>query len=69
MVIKEFYGTRQDGVKLYKHYSNENLMIQKLGTDEIYSEAIDVEFKNYQYVETDMPIEEEENIEGGDETV
>ena len=66
MVIKEFYGTRKDGIKLYKHYSNENLMIQKVGTDEIYSEAIDVEFKNYQYVETDMPIEKEENNLSGD---
>ena len=57
MIVKEFYRTRKDGVNLYRTYSDANLMIQKVGTDEIYSEAIDVEFCAYEYVETDTLIE------------
>ena len=52
MVVKEFYRTREDGVNLYKTYSNEGFYIQKVGTDEVYSEAIDVENAPYVYVET-----------------
>ena len=43
MVKKEFFMTRQDGVRLFKSYSDQNLYIQKLGTDEVYDSAIDVE--------------------------
>ena len=57
-IIKEFYITRLDGVNLYKSYSDKNLLIQKVGTDEIYSEAIDIEGAPYVYVETDQLIEE-----------
>ena len=57
MVKKEFYETRKDGVNLYRTYSDQNLQIQKVGTNEIYDEAIDIETATYEYVETDMPIE------------
>ena len=60
MVVREFYGTRKDGVNLYRNYSDQNLKIRKVGTEEIYDEAIDVEFAPYFYEETDMPIEVEE---------
>lgn len=60
MVIKEYYRTREDGVKLYRNYSDEKLKIVKLGTDEIYDEAIDVENAPYIYLETATPIETEE---------
>ena len=53
MIKREFYKERNDGVKLYKTYSDENYRIQKVGTDEIYDEAIDVESSNYEYIETD----------------
>lgn len=56
MVVKEFYRTRNDGVNLYKSYSNAGYMIRKVGTDEIYSEAIDVEFAPYVYEETNKLI-------------
>ena len=58
MIKREFYKERNDGVKLYKTYSDENYRIQKVGTDEIYDEAIDVESSNYEYIETDEKIEE-----------
>lgn len=57
MLKREFYETRKDGVNLYRSYSDQNLQIQKVGTNEIYDEAIDIETATYEYVETDMPIE------------
>ena len=63
MIVKELYTTREDGVNLYKTYSDENYYIQKVGTDEVYSEAIDVEDTEYEYVETNQKIEEENETE------
>lgn len=57
-VVREFYITRYDGVNLYKSYSDKNLMIQKVGANEIYAEAIDVENAPYKYVETNQPIDD-----------
>ena len=59
MIKREFYKERNDGVKLYKTYSDENYRIQKVGTDEIYDEAIDVFPIQYNYEETDEKIEVE----------
>ena len=59
MIVREYYKTRNDGVNLYKTYSDEEYMIRKIGTDEIYEEAIDVENAPYEYEETDIKIETE----------
>lgn len=40
-----------------KTYSDEGFYIQKVETEEIYSEAIDIPTANYEYVETDKKIE------------
>jgi hypothetical protein len=61
MIIKEFYRTRNDGVKLYRTYSNDNKQIRKIGTDEIYEEAIDVADALFVYEETDVPINDVSN--------
>lgn len=42
-----------------KTYSDEGYYISKVGTDEVYSEAIDLPSMGYTYEETDKPIEEE----------
>lgn len=65
MIVREFYKTRKDGVNLYKTYSDNNMYIRQIETGIEYSEAIDVEFANYTYEETDTPIEhiEEPTIE------
>lgn len=63
MIQKEFYRTREDGVNLYRTFSDTGFYIQKVGTNEVYSEAIDVEFAKYEYIETEdliEPIIEEE---------
>jgi hypothetical protein len=57
MIIKEYYRTRNDGVNLYRTYSNANFKIQKVGTNEVYDEAIDVEGASYIYIETNEPID------------
>lgn len=38
--------------------SENNMMIRKVGTEEIYSEAIDLDFVDNRYIETDIPINE-----------
>lgn len=60
MIIKKFYLTREDGINLYKTYSDQNFMIHKIGTEEIYDEAIDIESAPYEYEETEEKIEQEE---------
>lgn len=67
MIITE---TRSDG--LIRTYSDSGKKIQKVGTDEIYDEAIDLATSGYTYVETDESdeISAEEAlsiITGGDE--
>ena len=57
MIRREFYRTRKDGVKLNKTYSDEGYYIRKVGTDEVYSEAVDVEDAPYEYEETSEKIE------------
>lgn len=57
MIFKEYFATRKDGVKLNKTYSSEGFKIRKVGTNEIYDEAVDVENAPYIYEETDEKVE------------
>ena len=63
MVIREFYRTRNDGVDLYRSYSDAGLQISKVGTDEVYDEAVDIADAPFAYEETDDP------IDSGDPTI
>jgi hypothetical protein len=56
MITKEFYMTRKDGVLLFRTLSDNGLKIRKVGTDEVYDEAIDVQGAPFVYEETDTPI-------------
>ena len=60
MIIQE-----QIGNDLVKTYSDKGMMIRKIGTDEIYSEAIDPKRFNREYEETDIPIEQHDELEEG----
>lgn len=62
-IVKEFYVTRRDGINLYKTYSDEGYQIRKIGTEEVYDEAIDIETSNHEYEETRNKIDTENNIE------
>lgn len=57
MIVREFYGTRFDGVNLYKTYSDTNHYIRQKETGVVYSDAVDVEDAPYTYEETDELIE------------
>ena len=59
MVIREYYMTRKDGVKLYKTRSDENFKLRQVETGNIYDVAIDVENAPYTYEETEEKIEME----------
>lgn len=61
MIVREYYRTREDGADLFKTYSDSGYFILQNETGHKYAEAIDVEFKNYTYSETDelIPLEEE----------
>lgn len=52
MIKREFYKTRNDGVNLYRSYSDINHYIKQNETGVIYTEAIDVEDAPYTYSET-----------------
>ena len=58
MIIQE-----QIGNDLVKTYSDKGVMIRKIGTEELYSEAIDPKRFNREYEETDIPIEQHEEID------
>ena len=55
MIVQEII---EDNTNLVKTYSNAGFMIRKIGTDELYSEAIDPKKFNREYEETDIPIEQ-----------
>ena len=66
MIIREFFKTREDGVNLYRTYSNQGFMVRQIETGVLYSEPIDIEDALYTYEETDELIERgyagEENL-------
>lgn len=63
MIVKEFYKTREDGVNLYRTYSTDCFKLRKIGTDEIYDEAIDIDKTPYEYEETEESIEQNKEDE------
>lgn len=62
-IKKEFYKTRSDGVNLYRTYSDDGKVIQKVGTDELYDEAIDVQGSPFVYTETQNNITDYNEVE------
>ena len=57
MIVQEII---EGNTTLVKTYSDKGVMIRKIGTDELYSEAIDPQKFNRQYEETDILIQQEE---------
>ena len=56
MVVQEII---EGNTALVKTYSDKGVMIRKIGTDELYSEAIDPKKFNREYEETDILIDQE----------
>ena len=61
--LKEMIIQEQIGNDLVKTYSDKGMMIRKIGTEELYSEAIDPKKFNREYEETDIPIEQHDEID------
>lgn len=60
MIDTVFYRTREDGVNLYRTFTDQNVYIHQEQTGVNYPiEAIDVEDAPYTYTETDIPVEAE----------
>ena len=57
MIIKEFLKAREDGVNLYRYYSDKSVMLRQVETGILYGEPIDIEDAPYTYEETDELIE------------
>lgn len=62
MIVEEIITIK--GRELKKRYSDEDYYIKKVGTEELYAEAIDSLTATYQYEETDKKIHEEEQENG-----
>lgn len=61
MIINEYININNKTFK--KTYSDEGYKIKKVSTSEMYSEALDVYSNDFEYVETDEKIEDEERVE------
>lgn len=59
MVIREFFKTREDGVNLYRHYSDQGFMVRQVETGILYNEPIDIEDAPFTYEESDELISRE----------
>lgn len=60
-IVKELYKTRNDGVNLYRTYSDEGKQILQVETGNVYEEAIDVEGAPYTYTEYEEPTDDSED--------
>lgn len=58
MIVRDFYKTREDGVRLYRTYSDTDHKIRNKRTSEVYTDAIDiVEDEEYEEVEDYIDLE------------
>ena len=60
MIRKEYYKTREDGVELYRTYSDTGHKIKRVSNGITYGDAIDVS-ENVEYEEVDEYIDTEES--------
>lgn len=61
MIIREYYTTRSDGIRLVRYYSNRGMCIERDGV--LYDEAIDPADSGREYTETNVPVFTDEKLE------
>ena len=66
MIVQERFQLEENGWVFVKTYSDSGMKISQDETGALYDEAIDPEFTNRTYTETDIPIENEEETELSD---
>ena len=59
MIVREFFRTREDGVNLYRTYSDQGFKLRQIDTGILYGEPIDIEDSPHTYEETDILIEDD----------
>ena len=69
MIISEHYETRPDGTELIRTTSDQGKMIRKVGTLDLYAEAIDVAPVQFEYEETEIDIEDPSSEEEEEDPV
>ena len=62
MIIREFFRVREDGVNLYRTYSDQGVMIRQ-ETGNLYEESVDMEGIEHTYTETDIEINDDVDAE------
>lgn len=62
MILEEVVGVHPNGQNLIQRRSDKGVMLHKIGTEEYYSDPVDVAHAPWSYEETDIPIEEEEEV-------
>lgn len=60
MIKTDFFRTREDGVDLYRTYSDQNVKIHCNEDGGDYDDAVNVLNSGFTFYETDIPIESEE---------
>ena len=59
-LVREIIPPEEEGGwTLVRNYSDAGMMIRQDGTGDLYSEAVDPDFANRTYTETDIPIDNE----------
>ena len=61
MIRKDYYRVREDGIVLYRTYSDLDCYIIQNETNIKFEEAIDIEDAEFTYTETNQPIERRED--------
>ena len=59
MILQTKFKLEEDGWVLVRTVSSRGMKVRQIGTGEIYDEAIDPDFMNREYEETDIPVEED----------
>lgn len=59
MILKQYI---EDG-KFIKYYSDAGLIIKKVGTEELYSDAVELSTTEVTYEETDIPVPDDTTID------
>lgn len=67
MIRTDFYREREDGVNLYRTYSDTGMMILQTDTGILFEDAIDVEGASHTYEESSTPIDIGDPPEGMEE--
>lgn len=60
-ILQTKFKLSEDGWTLVRTISDRGMMVRQDETGELYAEAVDPEFTNRTYTETDIPVEKDED--------